>query len=90
MKTKLSRSLLIAATLLVASVTGLWVSTGAHRGWSQTSKVVMHHDEITDIDYPVREKAFVAGVEIVALGAGTGLLLAAASMVAHRRRRAHA
>jgi len=82
----LFRSLrLVAATALLA-VLGLWIATGAHRGWTQTSKVTLQHDEITGIDFPVREKTFVAGIEILLAGAGFSAALAGASLLAGRRR----
>ncbi len=77
----------VSAAAFIA-VLALWLATGAHRGWTQTSKVVVQHDEITGIDYPVREKTFVAGVEILAAGVGLAATLAGASIVADRRRRA--
>lgn len=76
---------LTAAAALLAAV-GLWIATGAHAGWTQTSKVVVQHDEITGIDFPVRQKTFVAGVEVLAAGAGLAAALATASVFTHRRR----
>ena len=76
---------LTAAAALLATV-GVWAATGAHLGWTQTSKVVIQHDEITGIDFPVREKTFVAGVEVLAVGAGFAAALAAASVFTNRRR----
>lgn len=81
-------ALRLASAAALLAVLGLWLGTGAHLGWTQTSKVVTQHDEITGIDYPVREKTFVAGVEI--LGAGLALVaaLAGASVLAARRQSA--
>ena len=76
-----------AAAALLA-VLGLWVATGAHFGWTQTSKVVLQHDEITGIDYPVREQTFVAGVEVLAAGVAAAVAFAGAGFFASRRRRA--
>lgn len=83
---RLSLSLRVASAAVLLAVLGLWVATGAHAGWTQTSKVVVQHDEITGIDFPVRQKTFVAGVEVLAVGAGFAAALAAASVVANRRR----
>lgn len=85
---RLSLSLRVASAAVLLAVLGLWVATGAHAGWTQTSKVVVQHDEITGIDFPVRQKTFVAGVEVLAAGAGLAAALAAASVVANRRRAA--
>lgn len=82
---RLAPALRIAALVVLLATVGVWVGTGARRGWTQTSKVVMHHDEIADINYPVREKTFVAGVEVLALGAGLSAALAIAARVVRRR-----
>ncbi len=85
---RLTVSLRFAAVATLVAVLALWAATGAHRGWTQTSKVVMQHDEITGIDFPVREKTFVAGVEVLAVGVAAAGAFAAASLVAQRRQRA--
>ena len=65
---------LLAFTLRGAAITalvitlGTWIATGAHTGFTQTSIVQMQHDEITGIDFPVHQEAFIAGVEILAAG----------------------
>jgi ABC-type transporter Mla subunit MlaD len=83
---RLTLSLRLTAATALLAVLGVWVATGAHLGWTQTSKVVVQHDEITGIDFPVREKTFVAGVEVLAVGAGFAAALAGASLLTHRRR----
>lgn len=85
---RLPLALRLTAAAVLLAVLGLWVATGAHFGWTQTSKVVVQHDEITGIDFPVREKTFVAGVEVLAVGIGFAAALAAASVYTNRRRRA--
>ena len=85
---RLSFSLRLTAATALLAVLGLWAATGAHFGWTQTSKVVVQHDEITGIDFPVREKTFVAGIEVLAVGAGFAAALAAASLLTNRRRAA--
>ena len=84
--TRLSFALRLTAAAALLTVLGLWVATGAHPGWTQTSKVVLQHDEITGIDFPVREKTFVAGIEIVLAGAGVSAALAGASYLTNRSR----
>ena len=79
------RTLLRTAALAVLAVgLGLWLATGAHRGWTQTSVVEMKRDEITGLDYPVRRAAFVAGVEIPALALVVAAGLFGASQLARR------
>ena len=85
---RLARGFRISAAVALLGVLGLWAATGAHLGWTQTSKVVLQYDEITGIDYPVREKTFVAGVELLAAGAAAAGVLAGAGFLASRRQRA--
>ena len=77
---------ILAAALAVGGV-GVWLATGAHRGWTRTSEVEMRRDEITGIDYPVRREKFTAGIEIpfVALG-GAALLAVGAALLRPRER----
>ncbi|HEY9250033.1 MAG TPA: hypothetical protein VIO38_12915 [Rariglobus sp.] len=83
---RLSLVLRLTAAAALLAVLGLWAATGARLGWTQTSKVVVQHDEITGIDFPVREKTFVAGVEVLALGTGFAAALAVTSVFTNRRR----
>lgn len=86
--TRLTRSLRVAAAATLLAVLGLWAGTGAHVGWTQTSKVVFQRDEITGIDFPVREKTFVAGVEVLAVGVAAAGAFAGAAFIVSRRRHA--
>jgi hypothetical protein len=58
---------------------GAWVATGARLGWTQTSTVTLQHDAITGIVYPVRQPAFIAGIEIPLLGTAVAAVLATVS-----------
>jgi hypothetical protein len=70
--------------ILAAMVAGLtltvWLVTGAHTGWTRTSKVTMKFDPVTELTYPDSEPAFMAGVEIVGGGLFFALLLAGGSL----------
>lgn len=66
----------------------VWTATGAHVGWTQTSTVTMQRDEITGIDYPVRQPAFVAGVEVPLGAAAVAAALAALTFLPAFRRSA--
>lgn len=84
--TSRSRQLLrLAALGALSAGLGTWAATGARVGWTQTSVVALQRDEITGIDYPVRHAAFVAGVEVPALGAVTAAVLAGLSWLPARR-----
>ena len=74
----------VALALLVGGL-GLWLATGAHLGFTQTSVVTMKRDEITGIDYPERRPGFVAGIEFPLGTAGAAIVLALLSLAADRR-----
>lgn len=57
--------------LLVVVGGGFWFFGGMHTGWTKTSVQTMQKDPVTDIDYPVTEKRFVAGLDF--LGAFLGV-----------------
>lgn len=67
----------IAALLVLLAGLSGWIVTGCHRGWSSTSSTRRERDPVTDIEFPVVEKRFVAGVDF--LGA---CLLAAGGLAA--------
>jgi len=73
----------IAAGVLLVTI-GVWAATGAHVGWTKTSAITMHHDDVTGIDYPVTRPTFVAGVEVIAVGVAAATTLAGASLVTRR------
>jgi hypothetical protein len=87
MKTKLSqvRALRVSAFVILLAGLGLWAHSGARVGWTQTSVVTLHRDEITGIDFPVRRRAFIAGVEVPVLATAAALLVAGLSVFAQRR-----
>ncbi len=68
--------------LLVTLAAGLtWLSTGAHRGWTQTSVPKKSIEEVTGLESITYEKRFVMGVDLLGcawLGAG---VLAGASFL---------
>jgi ABC-type transporter Mla subunit MlaD len=84
-RSTLSRALRTAAVGVLLAGFGLWLGTGAHRGWTQTSVVTLQKDEITGIDYPVRRDAFIAGIEVPSVAIGLAALLAALSFLPGRR-----
>ena len=86
MKTnRISRFLRSSALAVIATGLGVWVATGAHIGWTQTSVVTMQHDELTGIDYPVRAAAFRPGIEVPLLATATAAMLGGIAWVAGRR-----
>ena len=85
-KTLFSRILSWVALVVFAAGILVWVAGGARLGWTETSVVVMHHDEITGINYPVREPALRAGVDIPLLAIATAAALAGLGYVARGHR----
>jgi hypothetical protein len=59
------RYLRVAAMMLGVSSVALWLTLGANRGWTKTTRTEMKKDPVTDIDYPVVEKRFSPGVELL-------------------------
>ena len=84
--TRLSRPLRWSALAILVGGFATWLGTGARLGWTQTSVVTMHHDEITGINYPVRAAAFRPGVEIPLLATATAATFAGLAWAAARRR----
>jgi hypothetical protein len=67
----------IAAILIVVAA-GLWLATGANRGWTKTSVPVKRTDQVTGITVDDYQKRFVPGLDF--LGAsllGSGILAGA-------------
>lgn len=86
----LARRLRRSALALLLAGVAVWLFAGARVGWTQTSRVTVQRDEITGIDYPVREPAFLPGVEIPLGAAGLAGVLAGLGWAAARRRPAGA
>lgn len=83
----LTKSLHATAALAFLAGLGVWLATGRHVGWTQTSTVVMQRDEITGIDYPERRPGFVAGVEVPFAGIAVALASVALARFVPRRPR---
>ena len=83
----------LRGSAVVVAIVGLalWVGAGARFGWTQTSIVRLERDEVTGIEYPVRQAAFRPGVEVplVAL-AGAGVLAGLSWGTARKGRRLEA
>jgi hypothetical protein len=59
------RRLQVAALFIALGAVAMWLITGANRGWTKTSQTRMELDPITEISFPVIEKKFSMGVEIL-------------------------
>lgn len=68
----------VVAAAIVLFALSVWVATGAHRGWTQTSVPVKTLDEVTGLEAITYQDRFVPGVDFLgAAGAGASLLLGA-------------
>jgi hypothetical protein len=70
--------LLALAIVLVAGV--IWAATGAHVGWTKTSRPNGTIDEVTGIVDQTPVKCFVAGVDFLGAAFGGAALLGGASL----------
>lgn len=71
--------LLAFCLLLVAA--GLWLATGANRGWTKTSVPVKTLDNVTGIEGITYEKRFVPGVDFLGAALVGSAILAGASLL---------
>ena len=63
--TSMRKLLRITALLVLLVGAAVWFATGRHTGWSRTSSTRMEKDPVTDLEYPVVEKKFTAGVDFL-------------------------
>jgi hypothetical protein len=87
MKTNVSlvRALRVSALVILVAGLGIWARSGARLSWTHTSVVMLQRDETTGIDFPIRRRAFIAGVEVPVLATAAALLVAGLSVFAQRR-----
>lgn len=77
----MKKFLRLAALLLALATVGVWLATGAHRGWTRTSETEMQLDPVTEIEFPVERKRFVMGIELLGGGLFAALVLAGGSFL---------
>jgi hypothetical protein len=75
----LKKFLRISALVLALLVSGVWLGTGAHRGWTKTSVRTIEIEPVTGLENPVVKKQFVMGVELLSAGLIVAAALAGAS-----------
>lgn len=74
------QKLRVAAVLLAVLCVSAWLLLGANRGWTRTSDTRMEKDPVTEIEFPIVEKRFSPGVELLAGGLFVAAALAMVSM----------
>lgn len=85
---RLARTLRWASLAVIAAGLAVWLAAGARIGWTETSIVTVQRDEITGIDYPVRQPAFRPGVEVPLLATAAAAALATLAWATTARRSA--
>ena len=66
------------AAILILAAAGMWLATGANRGWTKTTVPVKQTDEVTGITVDVYQKRFVPGVDFLGAAVlGSGILAGA-------------
>jgi hypothetical protein len=75
------RILRIVAAILILAAVGVWLATGANRGWTKTSVPVKKTDEVTGITVDEYQKRFVPGVDLLGAALLGSALLAGASFL---------
>jgi len=72
------KTLRLLALAVVLAAAGMWLATGASRGWTKTSVAKKTLDEVTGLEGITYEKRFVAGLDFLgAAGLGAGVLAGA-------------
>jgi len=81
----MKKGLRITAAILALVTLAIWLTTGAHIGWTKTRVTTMKIDPITELEYPETRNQFVAGVEVLAGGALLSLALFGSSLMIKRK-----
>jgi hypothetical protein len=69
----------VIAALLAILCLAVWIALGANRGWTKTTRTRMEKDPVTEIEYPVIEKHFSPGIEVLGIGLLASVALAGLS-----------
>jgi hypothetical protein len=73
-----------AGAFFVLYVICVWAAKGYNRGWTQDQIPVKHIDQVTEIEYIKYEKRFVPGLDVLAAGVTTGLVLFSVTFLGRR------
>jgi hypothetical protein len=71
----------LLALFLLSTCLSWWWFSGADLGWTKTYVTIPATDEITGIQYEVKQEKFVPGVDFVTAGIGLSLAIFAASFL---------
>jgi hypothetical protein len=82
MKTLLRR----LSVILALSALATWLALGRNTGWTKTSVTTMKTDPVTTLEYPVTEKRFVPGIDLLGVSLAGAAALAGLSFLGRRSR----
>jgi hypothetical protein len=76
----------LLALFVLSTCLSWWWFSGADMGWTKTYVTIPATDEITGIQYEVKQEKFVPGVDFVAAGIGLSFVIFAASFLLSQRK----
>ncbi|NDG70192.1 MAG: hypothetical protein EBY32_02605 [Proteobacteria bacterium] len=76
----------LLALFVLSTCLSWWWFSGADMGWTKTYVTIPATDEITGIQYEVKQEKFVPGVDFVAAGIGLSFGIFAASFLPSPRK----
>ena len=76
----------LLALIILSTCLSWWWFSGADMGWTKTYVTIPATDEITGIQYEVKQEKFVPGVDFLVAGIGLSLGSFAASFLLSQRK----
>lgn len=71
----------LLALFVLSTCLSWWWFSGANMGWTKTYLTIPATDEVTGIQYEVKEEKFVPGVDFLALGTGLSFVIFATTFL---------
>lgn len=71
----------LLALFILSTCLSWWWFSGANMGWTKTYLTIPATDEVTGIQYEVKEGKFVPGVDFLALGTGLSFVIFASTFL---------
>ena len=71
----------LLALFLLSTCLSWWWFSGANMGWTKTYLTIPATDEVTGIQYEVKQEKFVPGVDFLALGTGLSFVIFASTFL---------
>jgi len=71
----------LVALFLLSTCLSWWLFSGANAGWTKTYVTIPATDEVTGIEYEVKQEKFVPGVDFLAAGCGLSFMVFASNFL---------